>query len=120
MLNPTTTKERSMDPQDHTPESGTPSRGRAKLAALLGVAALAIPGGALVSNALAADSDGGTSTQQTQQAPDGYGTAPVQDESDGTGPDGRDCPKENGDSGSSGSGGGTTTTPETSTEQPSL
>ena len=73
---------------------------KAKLAAVLGTAALAIPGGMLVSTAFAAgdDSSGGTTTDvPVQQTQDPY--APSQEER----PDGRDCPNEDGGNAGSGS-----------------
>jgi hypothetical protein len=95
---------------------------RAKLAGVLGAAALAIPGGALVSNALA-DSGSSGSTQapaQQQLAPtqDANPYAPAQGErpdGNGRGPGGRDCPEEEGNGGGSGSGSGSgSTAPDTS------
>ena len=89
-----------MDQQDqHTTQDG-PRRGRV-LAAGLAAAALAIPGGALISNAFAAD--GATSAPAATQSQDGSSTAPVQDAA----PDGdRDCPEEDGAGSGSGSGSG--------------
>ena len=66
---------------------------------MLGAAALAIPSAAIVSSAVAADGDSGSSSTQ-QQAPSGYPGVPAQAQ-DENAPDGRDCPREEG----SGSGG---------------
>ena len=72
---------------------------KARLAAILGAAVLAIPGGALVSNALAAD---GASA-------DAPASTPIQQEDQG--PD-RDCPEKDG---SGGQGSGESTAPAPST-----
>ena len=91
-----------MDAQD--------SRGRLRLAALLGAAALALPGGVLIGNAVAAGGD--TSPSRSEQQFSDPGFAPVQETQpeEGSGddrrPDGRDCPKDGqGDGRGSGSGG---------------
>ena len=85
-----------MDADDPTPTHG--AGGKARLAAVLGAAALAIPGGMLVGNAFAAGGESGATTAPIQQIQDPY--APAQDER----PDGRDCPEEEGGGGSEGSG----------------
>jgi hypothetical protein len=88
-----------------------------KLAAFLGAAALAIPGGALISNAFAADgSSSGSSTTQQQQPAADPAAVPVQAQ-DGPGPDGHDCPKDRGggSGGGSGSGSGSGAAPDTGT-----
>jgi hypothetical protein len=105
-----------MHPDDTTTEPQR--RGRVKLAAVLGAAALAIPGGAMIGNAFAADggSSGSSTTQQQQPAADGA-TVPVQAQDDDPGRDGRDCPKDEGGSGSGeGGGSGSGTNPDTGTD----
>ena len=104
-----------MHPDDTTTEPQ--GRGRLRLAAVLGAAALAVPGGAMIGNAFAADgSSSGSSTTQQQPAADPAAT-PVQDQDqDGPGRGGRDCPKDQGGGGSgAGSGSGSGTTPDTGT-----
>ena len=92
-----------MDPQDTGARAG-----RRRLIAVIGTAALALPGGVLVSNALAADVSGGATTapiQESQTTPE----PPAQGER----PDGRDCPEKDG----AGSGdSGQSTAPSTSPE----
>ena len=61
---------------------------------------LAVPGAGIVSNAFAADGGSGSSSTQ-QQAPASGDATPVQTQDDGT-QDRRDCPKEDGGSGQSG------------------
>lgn len=109
-----------MHEDDTTTEPRRP--GRMRLAAVLGTAVLAIPGGFAIGNAFAADGSGSSSpsTPSTQQQPADSQALPARDEArdqDGGGPDGRDCPKDQGGGGSgSGSGGsGGTTTPDTGT-----
>ena len=102
-----------MDPHDTTPDR---PRGRARLAAVLGVAALAIPGGLIASTAFAADrsTDGGSTTAPIQQSESP--SAPAQEER----PDGRDCPEKDGD-GANGSGqSGESTAPSTGAETTAL
>jgi hypothetical protein len=69
-----------MDPQDTTNRGGT-----ARLAAVFAVAALAIPGGMLVGDALAADGSSGAANTTT---------VPIQQSEDPSGD--RDCPEEEG------------------------
>ena len=89
-----------MDSND-TPRRSTSRRTR--MAVVLGAAALALPGGALIGNAVASDGAPGSSTAIEQQAP-GTGFAPVQEsQPDRERPDVRDCPKEDGNGGGSGS-----------------
>ena len=95
-----------------------------RLAAVLGAAALALPGGALVGNAIAAGGDTGSGASTTQQAPPDPGFAPTQDEAQPDQPRDEadpDCPKDGrgpgpgpgsgggGSSDDSGSGSGTST-----------
>ena len=102
------------EPTTSRPES---SRRRLKIAGIAAAALLAVPGGAVISNAFAAG-DGGTTAPSTQpsqsQAPDAQNPAP-QGRGDGHGPRGDhgDCPGMGGDGqqgGSSGGGSGTGTT----------
>lgn len=72
---------------------GPEPRRRMKLAAALGVAALALPGGALIGNAFAAGDGAGTTAPAVQEAPADPGFAPVQ-ESDPL------CPEDEGGAGS--------------------
>lgn len=92
-------------------EDITPRRTKARLVAVIGTAALAVPGGVLVGNAPAADGSSGATTAPIQQSEDPY--APAQDERrEGERPDGRDCPERDG--GGSGQGGsGQSATPST-------
>jgi len=78
-----------------------------RLAAVLGAAALALPGGALVGNAIAADGGTGSGTSTTQEVPADPGLAPTQDEAQPDQPrgDDPDCPKRDGE-GAGGSGSG--------------
>ncbi len=78
-------------------------RGRARIAVVAGAAALALPGGALIGNAVASDGASGSPAPTEQQAPRAS-FAPVQEpQPDRERPDGRDCPKQDGDGGGSGS-----------------
>jgi hypothetical protein len=108
---------------DEEPTTSRPdsSRRRLKIAGIATAALLAVPGGAVISNAFAAG-DGGTTTPSTQpsqsQAPPAESPAPPQrgdGDGDGDGPRGHhgECPGMGGDGpqgGSSGSGTGTTGT----------
>ena len=73
-----------MDPQDTGERAG-----RRRLVAVIAAAALALPGGMLVSNALAADGSSGVTTAPIQET-----TEPIQRERER--PDGRDCPEKDG------------------------
>ena len=82
---------------------------RLKLAVALGALALAVPGGAAIGSAFAADSAAGSGSSVTREDPADNGFAPVQDEQqqqpeDRGRPDGRDCPKDGQDGGSGGAG----------------
>jgi hypothetical protein len=93
-----------MHSEERTPR---PSHGKLKIAAVLGAAALAVPGAGIVGNAIAAGGDSAPAPQH--QAPGPGIAAPVQaqdeDGRDRGGPDGRDCPEKDGSGGGSGSGG---------------
>jgi hypothetical protein len=94
---------------DQTTPTTTGGNRRLKLAAVLGAAALALPGGALIGNAFA--SDGGSSTTApSQQAPADPGFVQEgQQPDDERRPDGRDCPKDRqGNGGGSGGSGSST------------
>jgi len=79
------------------PPAPAATRRRRTLAAALGVAALSLAGGALVSKAVAAGSHSGTSTRPTRPAP-GAGDATVQDaRPDAAEPGAGDCPETGGD-----------------------
>ncbi len=87
-----------MEDHDQHSHEHRPRRGRL-LAAGLAAAVLAIPGGALVSNAFAGEIGSSSTGSQTEQVQD---PAPERDrERD------RDCPKEDGGSGSGSESSGT-------------
>lgn len=94
-----------MDEEHSTPSPGG-SRRRLKIAGVAASAVLAVAGGAVISNALAAD--GAAPSATPAQAQQGYGTVPAQSgeqapqqRGDGDGPRGHrgDCPGEGGQRG---------------------
>ncbi len=106
--------------EEHTTSRPESSRRRLKIAGIAVAALIAVPGGAVISNAFAADG-GATSTQPAQpsqsQPSQSQNPAPQQrGEGDGRGPRGDhgDCPgmggKGQGDSSGGGESGGTTGT----------
>ncbi len=93
---------------DQTTPTTTGGNRRLKMAAVLGAAALALPGGALIGNAFA--SDGGSSTtapSSSRQAPADPGFVQEEQQPDNERrPDGRDCPKDRQGNGKGGEAGG--------------
>src|SRR3954463_2826378 len=109
--------DRSDMDEEHTTSRPDRSRRRLKIAGVAAVALLAVPGGAVISNALAADGGSASTTPaqptQSQQPAQPEGSVPqARGDGDGHGPRGGhgDCPGMGGEgqggSGGSGSGSG--------------